>query len=207
MKRCLVVLAILESIFFSIRLRFFIVYCIFIIMSLTHALSFIAGNSCAVHLSLRFSAVVKHGFLPPLLTNVVLTPIVKDKSGKLTEKDNYRPIAVATARSNILERIVLNRRCVQLNTSHHQFGFKENHSTHMTIYALKEVMDYYLRNSSPVCICYLDASKAFERVNHFVLFDKLLDRGMDPHLVSLVCFWYRLLTISCSLGKIHVSRF
>ena len=56
-----------------------------------------AGTSCAVHLSLCFTMFVRHGILPPSLTDVILTPIVKDKSGKLTEKDNYRPIAVASA--------------------------------------------------------------------------------------------------------------
>ena len=60
----------------------------------------------------------------------------------------------------------------------------------MAIYALKEITDYYLRNNSPVFICFLDARKAFDRVNHWKLFDKLLDRGMDPHLVNLLRIWY-----------------
>ena len=50
----------------------------------------------------------------------------------------------------ILERAILNRCSVQLRTGHHQFGFKEHHSTDMAIYALKEITDYYLRNGSPV---------------------------------------------------------
>ena len=116
---------------------------------------------------------VRHNFLPASLTNVSLTPIVKDKNGKLNEKDNYRPIAVASVCSKVLERVILNRCSVQLGTGHHQFGFKENHSTDMAIYALKEITDYYLRNSSPVFICYLDARKAFDRVNHWTLFEKI----------------------------------
>ena len=149
-----------------------------------------AGTLCAVHLSLCFSLMVRHSFLPPSLTDVVLSPIVKDKTGKLTEKNNYRPIAMASVGSKILERIILNRCSVQLSTGDHQFGFKEHHSTDMAIYALKEVTNYYLQNSSPVFICYLDASKAFDRVNHWKLFEKLLDRGMDLYLVKLLSFWY-----------------
>ena len=136
-----------------------------------------AGISCATHLSLCFTMIAKHSYVPRSLSEVVLSPIVKDKSGKLTEKDNYRPIAVASVSSKILERAILNRCSEHLHTGQHQFGFKDNHSTDMAIYVLKEITDYYLRNSSPVYICFLDASKAFDRVNHWTLFAKLLDRG------------------------------
>ena len=60
----------------------------------------------------------------------------------------------------------------------------------MAIYAVKEISEYYLRNNSPVFLCNLDARKAFDRVNHWKLFDKLLRAGMDIHLVKLLVVWY-----------------
>ena len=39
-------------------------------------------------------------------------------------------------------------------------------------------------------LCYLDASKAFDRVNHWKLFDKLLERGMNAKLAKLLLEWY-----------------
>ena len=140
-------------------------------------------------------------FLPQSLMNVVLVPIVKDKTGNLGAKDNYRPIAMASATSKILERVILNRCSAQLSTGHHQFGFKANHSTDMAIYALKEITDYYLCNGSPVFICFLDARKAFDRVNHWKLFEKLIDRGVDPHLVKLILYWYRSQQFHVRWGK------
>ena len=160
-----------------------------------------AGSACVTHLSLCFNMIVKHSYMPHSLTEVVLSPIVKDKTGRFTEKDNYRPIAVASVSSKILGRTILNRCSETLITGHHQFGFKNNHSTDMAIYALKEITDYYLRNSSPVFICFLDASKAFDRVNHWKLFDKLLDRGMDTHLVKLLCSWYNSQRFHVRWGK------
>ena len=160
-----------------------------------------AGVSCATHLSLCFSIIAKHNYLPYSLTEVVLSPIVKDKTGKLTEKENYRPIAIASVGSKILERVILNRCSVHLSSGHHQFGFKENLSTDMAVYAMKEITDYYLRNSSPVYVCFLDASKAFDRVNHWKLFAKLLDRGMDTNLVTLLCSWYESQQFRVRWGK------
>ena len=148
-----------------------------------------AGVPCATHLSLCFSMMVRHGVLPPSLSKVILRPIVKDRTGKLTDKDNYRPIALATVSSKILERVILTRCKASLLTSDHQFGFKEGHSTDMAVYALKEIVDHYLRNRSAVFVCFLDARKAFDRVNHWTLFDKLLSRGMDNSLVRLLVRW------------------
>ena len=149
-----------------------------------------AGIPCATHISLCFSVMLRHNYLPRTLTNVTLSPIVKDKTGDISDKDNYRPIAVANVASKIIERLILNRYSSVLATGHHQFGFKENHSTDMAVYAFKEIVDHYLRNRSPVFVCFVDARKAFDRVNHWVLFDKLLRKGMDASVVRLLATWY-----------------
>ena len=53
----------------------------------------------------------------------------------------------------------------------------------MYLYALKEIMRYQNLNSS-VFLCFLDASKAFDRVNHEKLFVKLADRGIPGYLLA-----------------------
>ena len=47
-------------------------------------------------------------------------------------------------------------------------------------------IEYYKQNSSPVLLCYLDATKAFDRVNNWLLFKKLLDRNTPLHIVRLL---------------------
>ena len=56
-----------------------------------------------------------------------------------------------------------------LLTSSHQFGFKPKHSTDACIYVLKEAVDFYVGQQSSVYLWFLDATKAFDRVNHDVL--------------------------------------
>ena len=70
----------------------------------------------------------------------------------------------------------------------------------MAVYAFKEIADHYLRNRSPVFVCFLDARKAFDRVNHWTLFDKLLRRGMDTSIVQLLVTWYKSQKNSCVMG-------
>jgi hypothetical protein len=60
----------------------------------------------------------------------------------------------------------------------------------MCIFTLKEIINFYLCNGSPVYICCLDASKAFDKLNHWLLFTKLIKRGINPLFVRILVFWY-----------------
>ena len=61
---------------------------------------------------------------------------------------------------------------IQLYTSDNQFGFKKRHSTDLCIFTVKSVIKYSNFYNSPVYNCFLDASKAYDRVNHWTLFKK-----------------------------------
>ncbi|KAK2192979.1 hypothetical protein NP493_19g09025 [Ridgeia piscesae] len=77
------------------------------------------------------------------MLSVVLVPVIKDKAGKISYKDNYRPIALASVFSKIIEVIILGRTEIYLDTNPNQFGFKKKHGTDQCIYVLKEIIDLY----------------------------------------------------------------
>ena len=52
--------------------------------------------------------------------------------------------------------------------------FKSKHSTDMCIFTVKSLVKYYTCKNTPVYTCLLDASKAFDRGNHWMLFAKFL---------------------------------
>ena len=69
-----------------------------------------------------------------------------------------------------------------------QFGFKSKHSTDFCIFTVKSVSKYYTQQHSPSYTCFLDASKAFDKINHFKLFRKLLDRKTPIVIVRIYYF-------------------
>ena len=115
------------------------------------------SDKLCVLLSLLFNSMILHGYICQDLMETILVPVVKDKKGNICCKDNYRPIALTSVISKILESIILSRFHHCLLTNCNQFGFKNDHSTDLCTFTLKQITDYYNCKSSPVYICYLDA--------------------------------------------------
>ena len=61
----------------------------------------------------------------------------------------------------------------------------------MAIFLLKRTIDFYRNQDAPVYMWFLDAKKTFDRVNHWTLAKKLLDRNVPLLIVKLYIFWYR----------------
>ena len=81
-----------------------------------------------------------HGFLPRTLlsvVSVVLVCIIKDKCSEIKSKDNYRPIALASIVSKIVENILLDRMSVTRSTMSNQFGFEKKTRDRLVYLCLK----------------------------------------------------------------------
>ncbi len=138
---------------------------------------------------------------------VLLVPVIKDKTGKISSKDNYRPIALASIMSKVLERILLDRLGFYILTNYNQFGFKQKHGTDMCIYAFKEIVSKYHSLNSTMFVCFLDASKAFEGVHHAKLFHKLSLRGVPRYLIRILVFLYARQTMMVRWGDVMSDPF
>ena len=131
----------------------------------------------------------------------IIILLVKDKKGDLQSLDNYRPIAITSIMSEVFEILILDRYANNFHTTCHQFGFKANHATDQCVFVLKQILDYYKCNSSAIYVCFLDSSKAFDRVNHWLLFGKLLSREKSSIIIQILSEWYETQHFIIQWGK------
>ena len=115
----------------------------------------------------------------------------KNKNGAIASKSNYRPIALSTVASKILEIILVNHVEEYIVTTENQFAYKKGHSTDMCIFTLKECIRYYTVHNTPMYVCFLDASKAFDCINHWKLFKILVDRKCPAYVIKVLVYWYQ----------------
>ena len=132
---------------------------------------------------------------------------MKNKCGNLSESSNYRPIALATIISKVFESVLLLKCEDYLFTSSNQFGYKKGHRTDLCIYALKEFIEYYKKKSTSVYIRMLVASKAFGRVNFWLLSDKLIARSVPLFIVRILAVWYTHQKMCIRWGNAYSSPF
>ena len=88
-----------------------------------------------------------------------------------------------------------------------QFGYKESHSTTLCTFIYKEVIDHYINNDSTVYSCFLDASKAFDRVHYGKLFRILLSKNIHKIVVRLYFDSYMRQKACVSWDNIKTSYF
>ena len=147
-------------------------------------------DKLAIILSLLFTTMIKHGTVPTGYTFSTILPIVKNKRKNLTSSDNYRAIALSSVMVKILDNIILNKFSDTLVSSDLQFGFKKKHSTIMCSFIVEEVIQYYKNNNTPINVCLLDASKAFDCVHYIKLFKLLRKKGMCPLFCKFLIVLY-----------------
>ena len=109
----------------------------------------------AVLLSICFTCMFKHCYLPSSMLDSVIVPLVKNRNGDLSDKNNYRPIALSSTISKVFENVILYRLEEYLWTTDNQFGFKAGHSTDLCVYALTEFIEYF---KDDICIVSLSSS-------------------------------------------------
>ena len=150
-------------------------------------------NACEelnIHMSLLFTMMLTHGYCPKNMLISTLIPITKDKTKSINNSDNYRAIALGSILCKVLDNVFLSKHRTTLLSHEMQFGFKSKHSTTQCSFVLQEVIDYYTDLQSPMLLLFLDASKAFDRVNYVKLFRLLLQRGLCHYVARLLAYMY-----------------
>lgn len=141
-------------------------------------------------LALLFSLCIGHAYLPEQMMRTVVVPIIKNKTGDVSDRDNYRPISLATVISKVLDSLLNTQLDNHLKIHDNQFGFKAGLSTETAILCLKQTVKYYTDRNTPVFACFLDLSKAFDLVCYDLLWQKLKQSSVPDGLIRIFQYWY-----------------
>ena len=59
------------------------------------------------------------------------------------------------------------------------------------INTLTKCIEHFKNRSNSVYVAFLDASKTFDKIYHWLLFIKMIEKQMSLYLVTILCYWYR----------------
>lgn len=147
-----------------------------------------------VHLCRLFNLIMKHGYVPAKFGSGIIVPLIKDRLGDATSVDNYRAITIGSVISKVFELCVGSKFESFLSSSELQFGFKKGIGCPNAVAVVQQVVQYFNSRGSSVYVSSLDASKAFDRINHTKLVNKLIDRNVPTCLIMVIINWYGKLT-------------
>ena len=123
---------------------------------------------------------ITNGVFPNSMKIAKVLPLFKN--GRKNNILNYRPISILPLFSKILERLMYNRLVLFIDKNDilykNQFGFRTKHSTALALTILVDKITSSFDNHDHVLGVFLDFSKAFDTVDHDILFCKLEHYGI-----------------------------
>ena len=127
--------------------------------------------------------------MPSSFSASIIIPVEKNKMGA-NSFDNYRPISLVTMVSKVFEYCLANRLNLNKNCDPMQFGFTNDRGCQKALLTVDCVVNYFNCRGSSVYMASLDASKAFDRVNHYNLFIALMNNNVPLPFVKVIIFWH-----------------
>ena len=137
---------------------------------------------------LLFNTIAKKQQFPSTWKVSEIVPIHKEKNKQVVS--NYRPISLLNATSKVLEKLMFDIMYsnVQklLQNSQHGFRTKRSTITNIKLYLHEIYLMYDNKNVNNLSSLYLDFEKAFDKVNHLKLIEKLSHTGFSGACLSLL---------------------
>lgn len=132
-----------------------------------------------------FSRIVQIGIFPDVWKLAKVCPVLK--SGCINNIENYRPISILCNFAKVLEILLYAQIYPRVKPfiSPQQYGFLEKRSTISNLAIINQFISDSLDNRGQVDVIYTDFAKAFDRIDHSILINKLDDCGFSNSLIML----------------------
>lgn len=162
-------------------------------------------NLIIIPLTKLLNSVIVSSTYPNILKFAKVIPIFK--KGEMDNMSNYRPIALLSVVSKILETLLKDQIVGYFESNNllysFQFGFRKNKSTEMAIASLIELIIDGFESKNYVSGLFCDLSRAFDCVSHGLLLEKLSFYGFSDSGVNLLRTYLEGRYQSCYYNKCY----
>ena len=147
-------------------------------------------NDCIViylvHLTNSVNHSLQTGVFPQKLKQVEVISLFR-KLGPLN-KDIYRPVSLLPHLLKVFERIIYKeiKSCMEETFAKCLAGFGKSHGTQHSLSTMLEEWKRGIDNGSYVYASFMDLSKAFDTINHDLMFGKLKAYGFSTNALNLM---------------------
>lgn len=145
------------------------------------------ASALAKPLSMIFNCSLRSGSYPTAWKTALIVPLYK--SGDASSVKNYRPISLLPVFAKVFEKVlypVLSWHIKQ-QISPEQHGFIKTRSTTTNLTSFVEDLAEGVDKGHSIDVIYTDFSKAFDRVSHIMLLDKLAALGIANVFLKWWC--------------------
>ena len=125
-----------------------------------------------------FNCLVEHGYMPLVFRDAVIIPIAKGGNTDLSQSSNYRGVALASTLFQQAFGVLYSGRFWKLFPLLSPSVWFQTRVVYHDVHWCAEGMQLFLVGGSCVYSCLVDASKAFDIVDHTLLLEKLLRRSL-----------------------------
>lgn len=142
-------------------------------------------------LSVIYNLSLQESCVPVDWKNALVVPI--HKGGTRSDPASYRPISLTSQLSKILESIIADAVCDYYTLTNflnlQQHGFRRLHSCQSNLLMFWSKVEKIIESGNSVDVVLLDFAKAFDKVSHVKLLEKLKLSGVNNQVVNWVSAW------------------
>ena len=147
------------------------------------------GKALAIVVCSILTKIVNLAYTPMNLNTGLIFPIIKDAKGCNSDINNTRPLTISDTIAIIFEKYLLEIVDEVWEDEDLQFGFRRNCSTNHAIFMLRETLIYQKNRNRRSYLCFMDFSKAFDKVVRAILLRKLSEQLDAKHWGCLYSYY------------------
>lgn len=142
------------------------------------------GVRLAEQLTKLFNKILGSAVIPDEWKESITIPLFK--KGKTSDPANYRGISLLNTSMKLFTRILGQHILQHTKLCEEQQGFRKNRSTVDAVFVVRQVIEKSIEYDKHAYLCFIDLSKAFDRIQLTDVVEELKHRGIHPNIVETI---------------------